>query len=89
MRRLRRRVPRALVLRVNQDVHAVVAAPAMKEQFISRGLEIVLSTPEEFARYIRTEIERWSKVVRDAGIRAQRCKYLFYKGFYIETSISL
>ena len=63
--------PRALVLRVNQDVHAVVAYPAMKEQFISRGLEIALSTPEEFARYIRTEIERWSKVVRDAGIRTQ------------------
>ena len=63
--------PRTLLLRVNQDVHAVVVAPAMKEQFISRGLEIALSTPEEFARYIRTEIERWSKVVRDAGIRAQ------------------
>ena len=63
--------PRALVLRVNRDVHAVVAEPAMKDQFLSRGLEIALSTPEDFARYIRTEIERWSKVVRDAGIRAQ------------------
>ncbi len=63
--------PRALVRRVNQDVHAVVAAPAMKEQFLSRGLEIALSTPEDFARYIRTEIDRWSKVVRDAGIRTQ------------------
>ena len=62
--------PRTLLLRVNQDVHAVVVAPAMKEHFISRGLEISLSTPEEFARYIRTEIDRWSKVVRDAGIRA-------------------
>ena len=63
--------PRARVLRVNQDVHAVVNEAAMKEQFISRGLEIALSTPEEFGRYMRTEIGRWSKVVRDAGIRAQ------------------
>jgi tripartite-type tricarboxylate transporter receptor subunit TctC len=54
-----------------QDVHSLVNEAAMKEQFISRGLEIALSTPEEFARYIRTEIERWSKVVRDAGIRMQ------------------
>jgi tripartite-type tricarboxylate transporter receptor subunit TctC len=61
--------PRALVMRVNVDVHAVVNDPAMKEQFISRGLEIALSTPEEFARYIRSEIERWGKVVRDAGIQ--------------------
>ena len=44
---------------------------AMKEQFVSRGLEVALSTPEEFARYMRTEIERWGKVVRDAGIRTQ------------------
>jgi tripartite-type tricarboxylate transporter receptor subunit TctC len=63
--------PRALVIRVNQDVHTVVGEPAMKEQFVSRGLEIALSTPEAFATYIRTEIERWSKVVRDAGIRVQ------------------
>lgn len=62
---------RALVMRVNQDVHSLVNEAAMKEQFISRGLEIALSTPEEFARYIRIEIERWSKVVRDAGIRMQ------------------
>ncbi len=63
--------PRALVLRVNQDVHAVVNESAMKEQFVSRGLEVALSTPEEFARYIRVEIERWGKVVRDAGMRIQ------------------
>ncbi|HTE13748.1 MAG TPA: tripartite tricarboxylate transporter substrate binding protein [Burkholderiales bacterium] len=59
---------RALVSRVNRDVHAVVSEAVMKEQFISRGLEIALSTPEEFARYMRTEIERWGRVVREAGI---------------------
>ena len=63
--------PRARVIRINQDVHAVVNEPAMKDQFIARGLEIALSTPDEFARYIRTEIERWTKVVRDAGIRVK------------------
>ena len=62
---------RDLVMRVNQDVHAVVNEPAMKEQFISRGLEIALSTPEAFARYMRSEIERWGKVVLDAGISAK------------------
>jgi len=61
--------PRALVLRLNLDVHRVVNEAAMREQLQSRGLEIALSTPEEFARYIRSEIERWGKVVRDAGIR--------------------
>jgi tripartite-type tricarboxylate transporter receptor subunit TctC len=63
--------PRALVMRVNQDVRAVVGEAALKEQFVSRGLEIALSTPEEFGRYMRTEIERWGKVVRDAGIQVK------------------
>jgi len=63
--------PRALVLRLNQDVHRVVNEPAMREQLLARGLEIALSTPEEFARYIRNEIERWGRVVRDAGIRVK------------------
>ena len=63
--------PRALVLRLNQDVHRVVNEPAMSEQLLARGLEIALSTPEEFARYIRSEIERWGRVVRDAGIRVK------------------
>lgn len=63
--------PRALVLRLNQDVHRVVNEPAMREQLLARGLEIALSTPEEFAVYIRSEIERWGRVVRDAGIRVK------------------
>ncbi len=60
--------PRALVLHLNQDVHRVVNETTMREQLLARGLEIALSTPEEFARYIRREIERWGKVVREAGI---------------------
>ena len=63
--------PRTLVMRVNRDIHAIVGETAMREQFITRGLEVALSTPEEFSRYIRTEIERWGKVVREAGVRTQ------------------
>ncbi len=63
--------PRALILRLNGDVHAVVSDAAMQEQLVSRGLEIALSTPEDFARYIRTEIGRWTKVVREAGIQVK------------------
>ncbi len=63
--------PRELVMRVNRDIHAIVGETAMREQFITRGLEVALSTPEEFSRYIRAEIERWGKVVREAGVRTQ------------------
>jgi len=63
--------PRALVLRLNQDVHRVVNETAMREQLQLRGLELALSTPEEYAGLIRNEIERWGQVVRDAGIRVK------------------
>ncbi len=59
--------PRVLVIQVNRDVHAVIGEPAMREQMVTRGLEVALSTPEEFARYIRIEIERWGKVVSAAA----------------------
>ena len=35
------------------------------------GFEIVGSTPEEFAKLIREEIPKWTKIVREAGIRAE------------------
>lgn len=60
--------PRELVTRVNRDVHAIASDAAMRDQFVSRGLEVALSTPEEFSRYIRAEIGRWGKVVREAGV---------------------
>ena len=60
--------PRALIVQVNRDVHVVISEPQMREQMIARGLEIAIGTPEDFARYIRAEIERWGKVAREAGI---------------------
>jgi tripartite-type tricarboxylate transporter receptor subunit TctC len=63
--------PRALIQRINRDIHSVIAEPEMKNQFLSRGLEPAPSTPEEFARLIRTDIERWSKLIREVGVRVE------------------
>jgi tripartite-type tricarboxylate transporter receptor subunit TctC len=64
-------VPRALILRLNRDIHQVLADADMRTQLLSRGLEPAATTPEEFARHIGAEIERWSKVIRESGIRAE------------------
>jgi tripartite-type tricarboxylate transporter receptor subunit TctC len=61
-------VARTLVTRINRDVHAVVEEAKLREQLLARGFEVTLSTPQEFARYIRVEIERWSRAARDAGL---------------------
>ena len=63
--------PRTLIRRLNRDVHAVIGATETKNQFLTRGLEPAPTTPEEFARHVRDEIERWSKVIREAGVRVE------------------
>jgi tripartite-type tricarboxylate transporter receptor subunit TctC len=58
-----------LVQRFNADTHAAVQHPDTQKQLEVRGLEPMLSTPAEFARYLAQEVKRWDGVVRSAGIR--------------------
>ncbi|MEO7726136.1 MAG: tripartite tricarboxylate transporter substrate binding protein [Burkholderiales bacterium] len=62
--------PAALVLRVNADTAKVLNLPDIRERFSSLGGEIIGGTPDEFAAYIKKEIPKWAKVVRDSGARA-------------------
>ena len=43
----------------------------MKERMTAEGLEVVGGTPEEFASYIRSETEKWTQVIKAAGIKPQ------------------
>ena len=61
--------PRPLVMRLNRDLNTTLAAADVKERFAALGLERKGSTPEEFGKVIREDIERWSKVVKAANIR--------------------
>jgi tripartite-type tricarboxylate transporter receptor subunit TctC len=48
-----------------------MAMPDVKEKLASMGFDPVASTPEEFSAWIRSEIPRWAKVIRDAKIEVQ------------------
>jgi tripartite-type tricarboxylate transporter receptor subunit TctC len=60
-----------LILRLNRDIHQVFADVDTRTDLLSRALEPAATTPEEFARHIGAEIERWSKVIRESGVRAE------------------
>ena len=66
------KVPRNVVVKVNRDVRAVLADAEVRKQLEARGLEALSSTPEELARHIGVEIDRWDKVIKDAGVRIQQ-----------------
>jgi tripartite-type tricarboxylate transporter receptor subunit TctC len=63
--------PGAAIARLHDGVVAILAKPALREKLAGQGFEPVGDSPEEFAAYIRSEIAKWSKVIRDAGIRAE------------------
>ena len=43
----------------------------MKDRLVVLGAEIVACTPQEFGAFIKADIAKWSKLVRDAGIKAE------------------
>jgi tripartite-type tricarboxylate transporter receptor subunit TctC len=60
-----------IVQRLNAEIARVVKREDAKAQLLSQGYEPLTSTPEEFASYIKTELAKWSKVVRTSGARAE------------------
>ena len=65
------RAPRPIIDKLHAEVVRIVKLPDSKERLANVGFEIVASSPEEFAKLIRDEIPKWTKVVRDGGIRGE------------------
>ena len=63
--------PKDYVQRVNKVVNGALKKPEMQSKLIDLGFEVAGGTPEEFATWIRTEIVKWAKVVKDSGARAE------------------
>ena len=61
--------PQEVVQKWHQHVARILQTPEFRERQISQGLEPVGSTPEYFAEFIKTEIAKWGKVVKQAGIK--------------------
>jgi len=64
-------VPADIVKKVNDAVADVVNDPVIRKRLLEEGAEIRLMSAAEFGQFMRTENQRWVKVVRDAGIQPQ------------------
>lgn len=60
--------PKAAVSKLSADVNRVLAERAVHEKILSLGSEVSGNTPEEFARFIRADQAKWSKLMKEAGI---------------------
>jgi len=63
--------PAPVVERIQRDVAAVAADPEVGAKLQGLGIVATSSTPAEFDRYYRSEIDRWSKVLKDSGIKLE------------------
>jgi tripartite-type tricarboxylate transporter receptor subunit TctC len=59
--------PREVVQRINSEITRLLAAPEARKLMASAGVEVATGTPEEFAALLRSEYERWGKVVKETG----------------------
>jgi tripartite-type tricarboxylate transporter receptor subunit TctC len=62
--------PQDLVNRINSEITRALAAPDVRERLASLGLEWKPNTPAEFAAFLREEVPKWAKAVKDSGARA-------------------
>jgi len=63
-------VSRAIVNKLSAEVAAIVKSPEIAQRFQLDGAEAVGSNPQEFAVFLKAEMQKWSKVIREAGIKA-------------------
>ena len=64
------RTPRAIVARLNKEIVAKLKDPEMSARMASDGAEVIASSPDEAAKMVRDDLERWAQPVKDSGARA-------------------
>jgi len=63
--------PRDIVMKLHAALIKVLRLKATRDSFARFGAETLESTPEEFARFVREDLAKWSKVIREAGIKLE------------------
>ena len=62
--------PGAVVSLLNENVKRILLAPGAPKQYEDRGLDVIASSPEEAATHLRNEANKWGKVIKERGMRA-------------------
>jgi len=62
--------PEAIVNRLNTELMAVMALPAVRDKLQAQGMEVLGGTPAQYLDFIRAETDRWGRIVRASGAKA-------------------
>ena len=65
------KTPRAIVERLHAEISRALNAPDLRAKLIEAGADPVGSTPEDYTAFIQSEIAKWAKVIKSAGIKGE------------------
>ena len=66
------KTPKAVISKLQQTLAATLSNPELREQLATReDSEAIGSTPEEFAKLMRTEYDRWGKMIKAIGVKGE------------------
>lgn len=65
------RTPQTVVSKLSAETRRILQLPEVKERMSALGIELVDSTPEQFAQFIKSEISRWGRAVKASGVRIE------------------
>jgi len=66
-----RGTPREIVVLLNAKLRGVLRSPELAARFAQMGLDVIASTPEEFSAHLKSEVEKWGRVIRERRMRVE------------------
>jgi tripartite-type tricarboxylate transporter receptor subunit TctC len=63
--------PSAIVQQMSADIAKMMTTQAMRERAINEGATPIGSTPADFERFLRAELQKWTKLIREADIQVE------------------
>lgn len=64
------KTPRPIVMKLNREIVSILNDPAARAAILKQGIETTPSTPEELGEWVKSELARWTPIIRATGIRA-------------------
>ena len=66
-----RGTPANIVSTLGERVRTALRSPEMARRFADRGLDVIASTPDELAAHLKSEVEKWGRVIKERGMRTE------------------
>jgi tripartite-type tricarboxylate transporter receptor subunit TctC len=64
-----RGTPNEIIAKLNREINAALSTPKIKAQLAELGSSPIIASPQEFGAFVKAEIEKWEKVIRESGTK--------------------